>query len=150
MGSWSDKVLATLPAEVTAVYLAVRSIVALLAEDKESIYTYIPFVLFICILILAVAAPFFAKIVRGLKIKYDGIVIALSFIIWALNIDYQRMVTLATNVHALVTHATTPNDNAVPIIAVRFALPITLIMWAGLIIPIVSAIAAKDAPRDTK
>jgi hypothetical protein len=149
MGSWSDRVLAILPAEVTAVYLAVRSIVSLLAENKESIYTYIPYVLFICILILTVAAPFFAQIVRGLKIRYDGIIIAVSFLIWALNIDYQRMVTLATNVYDLATHAQTASDNAIPILVVRFGLPIILIMWAGLVIPIVSAISAKDAAHET-
>jgi hypothetical protein len=143
MGSWTDKVLALLPAEVTAVYLAVRSVVALVAEKNEYLYKSIPLVLFISIVVLTIASPVFARVVRGLKSKSDAAMIAVSFPIWALNIDYQRMIDLTKQVYEQSQGH--PVSSALPITIVQFALPITLIMWAGLAIPIVTAIATREA-----
>lgn len=133
---WIGKVAAVIPGEVTAVYLAIRSTVLMLSGSDEQLGSYVPYVLFISIVLLVPVTPLFMKIIRGASFRV-GCIIAASFFIWALNIDYDTMVVLAERTDETLFNFDDESDNSGPItIFTTFFIPTVLIAWSGLFIPI--------------
>lgn len=120
---WSKVILAVIPGEVTAVYLGVRSTVAMIGQSAEEIGSYVPFVLMISIILLTLITPYFSSLIRGADTK-TGIFVAASFFVWALNIDYDRALEVVFLIDRGLTYA-----------IASYAIPILMIAWAGLAIP---------------
>jgi hypothetical protein len=115
-----DKLLKSLPAEVTAAYLAIRSVIAIIssATGTDSTASYI--LLFI-ILLLTVITPFFLKAMDIIVVSIQRYFLAVTFFIWAVNIDYNSMLAIA------------PLDTG---IFFAYGIPILLILWAALALPV--------------
>ena len=124
--SWSDVVLSVIPAEVTAAYLGVRALVATIAQSNEEVAQYDPLVMVALIVLLTVLSPWITSALRGGTKAKQQIIPALSFAIWALNIDYQRVIDLLITIDA---------GDLARIIA-TYAIPILLILWAALVVPV--------------
>lgn len=122
--SWSDVLLALIPGEVTAVYLGIRSTVAIIGETAEDIGVYVPFVLLISIVLLTLLTPVIAMKLRSTSSRI-GYFVALSFLVWSLNIDYNRMLELVYLLEKPILTA-----------VASYAIPISMIIWAGLAVPV--------------
>lgn len=121
---WSEVIIALIPGEVTAVYLGIRSTVAMIGESAEDIGAYVPFVLLISISLLTMLTPYVAVKMRSTSWTI-GFFVALSFFVWATNIDYNRMLEL---VYLL--------DIPILTASASYAIPISMIIWAGLAVPV--------------
>jgi len=81
---YTDRILKLLPAELTGAYLAVRTIIGPDTGDKD-------FYILIFGLILLVIAPFFLFSVLGVRKFINIVFLTVSFFIWCLNIDVQKL-----------------------------------------------------------
>jgi len=127
-GNWSDVLLTLIPGEVTAVYLGIRSTVAMIGESAEDIGAYVPFVLLFSILLLTILTPMIAIKIRASSFQV-GCFVALSFFIWSTNIDYNRMLELVFLLEQPLLTA-----------IVSYLIPISMIIWAGLAVPVFAQI----------
>jgi hypothetical protein len=124
---FSDKLLKLLPAEVTGAYLAIRSVVELATQERVSGQERLPaYVLFGVIIFLTIATPIFLQLMDLITKNSQRIFIASSFFIWSINIEYLRIVEIS------------------PAQAVaKLVIPILLILWAALALPVYLFRAAK-------
>ena len=124
--AWSDAVLAVIPAEITAAYLAVRALVATIAQSGEGAAQWDPLVMVIVLGVLTVLTPWLSPKLHGGNWKQPGLFAAFSFVVWAANIDYERILDLLVDNGA----------SSFVLMAFTYAIPIALLLWAMLAIPI--------------
>jgi hypothetical protein len=121
--AYADKLLKLLPAEVTAAYLAIRSVVDLTTAgqppnpaDPDKLPA---FIILGVIVLLTVGTPIFLQLMDLISRNSQRIFMALSFFVWAINIDYPQMLKIL------------PFDRLL-----MYLIPISLILWAGLALPV--------------
>lgn len=120
-GQFSDKILKLLPAEVTAAYLAIRSVIDLVSGNQGATDLVSSYILFAVIIILMALTPVFLSAVRAVTDRRRQWFLSFSFFVWAINIDYSRVILIA------------PTGTASVLI---YVIPILLISWAALALPI--------------
>jgi hypothetical protein len=125
--TWSDAVLAVIPAEITAAYLAVRALVATIAQSGEGAAQWDPLVMTIVLVLLALVTPWLSSKLHSGNWKRPEIFPAFSFAVWAANIDYQRLLDLLVDNGA----------SSFALMAFTYAIPIALLLWAMLAIPVI-------------
>ncbi len=123
-----DKIYKVLPAEITAVYLAIRSVIEMVGGTGYSPTGAI--ISIFVILFLTVLTPFILPVFQVITTVSQRYFIAASFLIWALNIEYGNLEII---VPAFLGEV------------IAFGIPITLILWAGLGLPAYLHYATREA-----
>jgi hypothetical protein len=118
--TFAEKLAKILPAEVTAVFLAIKSIIDLVAQGGGGAQLA-PYVTFAMILLLAVVTPIFLQLTGHVQRLALSIFLSVSFLIWSVNIEYSNLISIAPAGWGAV---------------LSFLIPILLILWAGLALPV--------------
>ncbi len=118
--TFSEKLAKILPGEVTAVFLAVRSVIELVSQGGVGA-DLAPYVTFAVILLMSLATPLFLQLTGHVQQTPLALFLAISFLIWSVNIESSNILSIApTGFGALLS----------------FVIPISLILWAGLALPV--------------
>ncbi|WP_417309116.1 hypothetical protein [Devosia sp.] len=115
--TFQDRLLKLLPAELTAVFLAIRSVVELGSGNTPQIGAWLSFFI---IVVLTLATPVVLGVFRTGVDWSLRLFMAATFLIWSLNIDIGNVL--------LISHG-----ELVPL--VQMVLPILVILWAGIAWP---------------
>lgn len=118
--TFAEKLAKILPSEVTAVFLAIKSIIDLVSRGGQG-QEIAPFVSLATILFLAVATPVFLQLTGHVQRWTLALFLSVSFLIWSVNIEYSTLISIAP-----------PGWGD----ALSYFIPIILIIWAGLALPV--------------
>jgi hypothetical protein len=118
--TFAEKLAKILPAEITAVFLAIKSIIDLVARGG-GVGDLAPYVSFAVILFLAVVTPIFLQLTGHVQRLALALFLSISFLIWSVNIEYSNIISIAPMGWGAI---------------LSFLIPILLILWAGLALPV--------------
>lgn len=118
-----EKLEKILPAPATAAFLAIKAFIDV-SDSSGSAANLIPYIIFGVIIFICLLIPLAARAFNGIKDIYHQIIMTITFFIWAVNIEFLRIMDMDSNFVL---------SNAV---LLKFIIPISLILWAILLMPL--------------
>ena len=121
-----EKLEKILPAQATATLLAIKAFLDVSVVGNPQSQEFAGYIILSVIVLIALLVPLTARVLSNVSSKPQQYIMALTFFIWAINIEYTRILSMS----ALSSVS----------LLVGILIPIVLLLWAILIVPILFGI----------